>query len=308
MPRRVYERSLLLSMVCLVVALSLASAGSGRAMERTAVGGTPFETIGFAWMRAQVGSEFYYTVFNDPRVLPLTAEYPPLSLPEGAAFYQAGEFLDGSSYMIDVLSNLHEVEAASGQVVSIVAATPPPTGETYTGMAIDPTTGVMYACSSNFSGSSTLMTIDVATGDAKVLGTVTNAPALQAIAIDGEGSLWGFGSTNDSLLSINKRDATAVTVGELGYDVHEFGGAGMAWDPIHDVLWAVAFRLDLLRSDLLAVDRESGSTDQSGELGVDFPGGRNLLGWLGLATPEYFDIFADGFESGDTTAWSNTVP
>jgi len=42
-------------------------------------------------------------------------------------------------------------------------------------------------------------------------------------------------------------------------------------------------------------------------------GGRQLADTTVLATPEYFDlqvllIFADGFETGNTTAWSTTVP
>ena len=141
-----------------------------------------------------------------------------------------------------------------------------------------------------------------------MVGTVTNATVLQAIGIDGAGELWGLDTENDSLLSINKTTAAGTIVGPLGFDAESLSFHGMAWDPIHDVLWIAALNGPEGRMELRAVDRTSGFTDFSGVLGEDFPGGINALGWLGLATPEYFDLFADGFESGDTTAWSNTVP
>jgi hypothetical protein len=41
-----------------------------------------------------------------------------------------------------------------------------------------------------------------------------------------------------------------------------------------------------------------------------FDGGSNVGGWnLGLDNPTIsYGLFSDGFESGDTTAWSATVP
>lgn len=256
-----------------------------------------FDTLGFSW-NSEHGR--YYTVFNRASALPVSGPDPA-----GGNFIGAGEFLDGVCYMLDVANTLYAVDAATGQLLGTTATTAPPTTEEWTGMAIDPTTGTMYASSANLSTSS-LFTLDVATGVAGLIGTVTNSPGLIAIAIDGAGELWGYDIITDELLSIDKATAAGNPVGPLGFDA-EFG-QGLGWDERTDTLWAAAFNNTTNRGELRKVDRATGSTGFFGVLGDGFPGGLNQLPWLGIATADYVAIFSDGFESGDTSAWGNTVP
>ena len=49
--------------------------------------------------------------------------------------------------------------------------------------------------------------------------------------------------------------------------------------------------------------------DLEGEMrGLDFGQAPNGLGTFDLGADEYSGLFADGFESGDAVAWSDSVP
>jgi hypothetical protein len=113
----------------------------------------------------------YYTVFDItvPGVLPVTAPFPGTG-----QFIGAGEYVDGLVYMIDVANNMWEIDPPTGAILRTFTATAPPGGETYSGMALDPTSGTVYAGSTSVA-SSTLFTIDVATGTP--IGPITNCLA-----------------------------------------------------------------------------------------------------------------------------------
>ena len=181
--------------------------------------------------------------------------------------------------MVDTVNNMWEVDPVTGAILSTFTATAPAGGETYSGMALDPTSGVVYAGSTNVTTSS-LFTLDVLTGVATFIGPVTNAPGLIALAIDGNGDLWGYDIIADVLVSIDKTTGAGTVIGSIGFDANY--GQGMGWDPATDTLLMAAFNNTSFQGELRSVDRTTGNTTLVGVLGSTTPGGTNQLSWLGL--------------------------
>ena len=218
----------------------------------------------------------YYSVFDItvPAVLPNVAGFP--AAPE---FIGAGEYVDGLVYMVDTINNMWEVDPATGAILRTFTATAPAGGETYAGMAIDPTTGIVYAGTTSCASSS-LYTLDVLTGTATLIGPATNAACLIALAVDGNGDLWGYDIIADMLVSIDKTTGAGTVVGSIGFDANF--GQGMGWDPATDTLYMAAFNNTSFQGELRSVDRLTGNTTLVGVLGSTTPGGLNQLSWLGL--------------------------
>jgi hypothetical protein len=236
----------------------------------------------------------YYTVFDldVPEVLPNIANFDP-----SGNFIGAGEIYNEKVYMIDVMNNMWEVDPETGEILDSYMATAPPGAETYSGMALDPTTGIVYASSTDVSTSS-LFTIDPQTGAALLVGTVTNAPALIALAIDGAGDLYGYDIIFDVLLSIDKNTAEGTVIGSIGFDANF--GQGMAYDPATDTIYMAAFNNNTFQAELRSVDTSTGNTALIGVLGSTTPGGLNQISWLGV------DILVDCRPSD--LPWLNANP
>ena len=233
----------------------------------------PFGTTpAYSW-NSQAG--MYYTVFDlgAPEVLPNVAPFP------SGGFIGAGEYVDGLVYMVDTLNTMWEVDPATGAILDTFTATAPPGGETYSGMALDPTSGTVYAGSTNITNS-TLFTMDVTTGTATVVGSITNCPGLIALAIDGNGDLWGYDIVTDVFLSINKTTGAGTVIGPIGFDANF--GQGMGYDPVSDTVYMAAFNGGAFQAELRSVDTATGNTTLVGVLGSTDPGGLNQLSWLGL--------------------------
>jgi hypothetical protein len=150
-------------------------------------------------------------------------------------------------------------------------------------MAVDPTDGAVYAASTSVTAS-TLLTIDLATGAATVVGPITNAPGIIGIAIDDSGTLYGYDIVADVLLNINKSTGAGTVIGSIGFDANF--GQGMGYDPATDTVYMVAVENATLEGQLRAVDTITGNTTFLGLLGATAPGGLNQLTYLGtdLAT------------------------
>ena len=256
------------------------SAGAAPANGQAAAGadsGTPIDfALGsnvYSW-NSQNGP--YYTIFDldVPEVLPNIAAFPA-----GGNFVGGGEYVNGLVYMADTANNLYEVDPATGAILNTMSLSPaPPGGETISGMAIDPTTGIVYGSSTNVSSSS-LMTIDVTTGATALIGTITNSPGNIGIAIDGAGDLWGYDIVNDSFMGIDKNTGAGTIIGSLGFDANF--GQGMGYDAATDQVFLVAFNNGAFQPELRIADRSTGNTTFVGVLGATTPGGLNQLSWAG---------------------------
>ena len=97
-----------------------------------------------------------------------------------------------------------------------IGASPPTAGQTWTGMAGDPTSGAMYAWSSDCVGN-TLYTLDLATGTPTVVGSASG-PCIIDIAVNAAGEMYGVDIVTDELVSIDKSTGAVTAIGSLGFD------------------------------------------------------------------------------------------
>lgn len=220
----------------------------------------------------------FFTAFDldVPETLPNLAPYA------AAGFPGAGEVVNGYVYMIGG-NTMIQIDPVTGGSVSTTPVTPAPGGHTYSGMALDQTSGTIYVSSCDIA-TSILYTLDLDSGTLSQIGPITDSPCTIAIAIDGNGDLWGYDIFDDTFLSIDKTTAVATTVGPIGFDANF--GQGMAYDPATDTLYMAAFNDDAFRAELRSVDTSTGNTTLVGVLGATSPGGLVQLPWLGVEMGE----------------------
>jgi hypothetical protein len=129
----------------------------------------------------------------------------------------------------DVPSQLYTVNPATGAVTAVGLI-----GYAVTGLAIDPTTGILYGVTAERGGGgNSLITIDRATGAGTVVGELGHVVA--ELDFNSAGQLFGWSEDEDNLVSIDKSTGVATVVGESGLDTY---GDGMSFD-IQDVLYVL---------------------------------------------------------------------
>ena len=86
---------------------------------------------------------------------------------------------------------------------------PSGTGLSFTGLAYDHNTGIMYACSNK-----SLYQVNMNNGASSFVGNFGIPECIMiAIAFDGFGNLYGTELTTDSLYSINPKNGAATPIG-----------------------------------------------------------------------------------------------
>ena len=132
-------------------------------------------------------------------------------------------------------ASLYTLDPTTGAATLIGA-----TGTSHvTGLAVHPTTGVLYGVRSDISGSgdTQLLTINKMTGAATVLGTTGHQ--IPDITFRSDGTLFGWSETpsdalgNDDLLTIDLISGAATKVGDSGVGT---SATGLGFDS-SDVLW-----------------------------------------------------------------------
>jgi DNA-binding beta-propeller fold protein YncE len=234
----------------------------------------------------------FHTMFelDLPGILPNLGPFAPIDFPG------AGEYVEGYIYVADIANNLYQLDPVTGAVLSTIPITAPPGGETYSGFALDPTSGLLYASSTNV-GTSSLHTVDVTTGVATLVGSITGSACNIAIAIDGSGQMYGYDICTDDFWAIDKSTGVGTMIGPIGFDANF--GQGMAWDPFTDQIYLAAFNNGTFRPELRVADRATGNTVLAGPLGAIDPGGLVQLPWLGI--PFVIDIPWFGQDPGAGT-------
>jgi len=155
----------------------------------------------------------------------LFAASSAVALPAPTLFMTTGG--TGESGKTAPPSELWRVDPASGATASVGN-----TGFAITGLAQDPTTGILYGVSNNKSPISpkTLLTINPATGSASVVGSLGRVIA--DITFDSQGRLFGWSEEEDALASIDKATgASTPFVEELNTE-----GSASAFD-LNDNYW-----------------------------------------------------------------------
>ena len=127
-------------------------------------------------------------------------------------------------------SQLYTVNPETGATTAVG-----PIGFTVTGLAIDPTTGILYGVTTTNDPTApeNLITIDRATGDGTVVGPLGHIVA--ELDFNSAGQLFGWSESEDDLVTINKATGAATVVGESDLSTY---GDGMSFN-INDVLYVL---------------------------------------------------------------------
>ena len=195
-------------------------------------------------------------------------------------FIPAGDFSVGDNSFAYALNDMNEfmrIDTLNG-AQTILGTLVPYGGEEWTGMALDPTDGRMYATSTNI-GSSSLYIIDVEGPAVTRIGSI-GFPGIIALAVDKNGNMYAEDMVTDELVAVNKTTGAGTAIGSLGFDANY--AQGMAFDPVREELYLAAFNNYTYQGELRIADRTTGATALVGVLGATSPGGLIDLGWLGI--------------------------
>lgn len=151
--------------------------------------------------------------------------------------------------------------AADYEVVGVVPLLLDP----ITGLREDPATGTVYLTTSDGS-TSALWRIDPETATVDPVGVIAGAAAVDDIAFDRDGRLYGIDEALDALLEIDPVSAQSRVIGALGIDAAN--SSALAFDPGTDTLYLITFdRLGTSdRNQLFTVDRHTGRATARSEL------------------------------------------
>jgi hypothetical protein len=149
-------------------------------------------------------------------------------------------------------SNLYILSPTTGAIVSTVG----PIGFAVTGLAVHPTTGVLYGSTGNKSPTApgTLITIDKTTGQGTVVGAFGIAAQTMAdLTFTSDGTLYGWLVPSDDLYTIDVTTGQATIVGDSG--LVDQAGAGLAANAAGTIFFAGLQGLGPL---LRTIDRTTG--------------------------------------------------
>ena len=209
----------------------------------------------------------------------------------------AGQLLGLTTFGSDPPNSLVRIDPATGSWTLIGA-----TGleDLFEGdLANDPVTGRLFGAQ-NYDSIGNLyeiFEIDRNTGVATVTGHVVGAGDLSAMAFDASGTLYVIDTDLDALLTVDPE--TAAVLDSVPLSTFLGTGAGMDFDPFTGILY-VADGGSLGTDTLYTLDPATGTLTTRGPLGL-------TNGFSGLTFPAP-PLFADGFETGDTSRWSAIVP
>ena len=155
-----------------------------------------------------------------------------LGLCMGTACRLSASILYGADGAGGNLSNLYILNPTNGSIISTVG----PIGFSITGLAIDPTTGVLYGSTSrNGAPTGNLVTIDQTTGTGTLVGSygVPNH-TMADLTFTSNGTLYGWAESSlDDLHTINKTTGAATSVGNSGLGTFGSGLAANSADVIY---------------------------------------------------------------------------
>ena len=149
-------------------------------------------------------------------------------------------------------SNLYILSPTTGAIVSTVG----PIGFAVTGLAVHPTTGVLYGSTGNQSPAApgALITIDKTTGQGTVVGTFgISSETMADLTFTSAGTLYGWLVPSDNLHTIDVTTGQATIVGDSG--LNNQSGAGLAANVADTIFFAGRQGFGLL---LRTIDRNTG--------------------------------------------------
>lgn len=223
-------------------------------------------------------------------------------------------------------SPLYTVDPVTGVFTSVGS-----TSRAFTGLAFDPTSGVLYGATSNNSPLNlrSLVTVNPASGATTLVGSFGIGGTLADIAFKSDGTLYGWASNGGHLHSVNKSTGAATIVGAatrvgsgMGFEIDAADNGYLF--PAGSDNGEEVFLIDLASAGQVAI-----ATVQNGD---DFPFSGAAVGaasfddtglmWLlmnnfgsasgnGLATIDVGGTFltsvGSGIQNGDALAWQGSV-
>ena len=111
----------------------------------------------------------------------------------------------------DTTDQLGTIDLATGAFTGLVSCPPGGGAANWTGLAIDPVSGVFYG-----STATQLFTIDPGTGLSTLVGTY-GVSTMIAIAVNGDGLMYGHDITSDSIYQVDPATGATTLVGPTGY-------------------------------------------------------------------------------------------
>jgi len=233
-------------------------------------------------------------VSNELRFHPVD-DYTDQTTVGGQDMFLAGLDFDESA------TTLYAVDSSSGMFGTLdlqTAAFNPigPTGALWwSGLTVDPSEGTVYAVRS--APPNELYIVDPSTGLATLVGEINGVPGfIVDIAMNCDGDLYAHDFDSDSIYLIDTTTADGTLVGPTGLDASF--AQGMDFDNATNTLYAWFLGVDtFLRYGVIDTS--------TGELSVLFDD--TGVDYEGSIASTCSAIFADGFESGDTSAWSSTI-
>src|SRR5690606_7469841 len=180
---------------------------------------------------------------------------------------------NGTAYVLDNTGSFYSVDLESG-VYTSQGNISAPNGEEWAGAEFDPTSGIMYAISTNIT-TSTLSTIDFANATATTVGMTGMAGAI-SLMIDGAGNGYSHDIVDDTFYSIDLATGAATPIGSLGFDAN-FGQGG-TWNPGDGLVYLSALDNGSFQSQWRQVDVTNGT---SVVIGL-FSGGADQVSWTSV--------------------------
>jgi uncharacterized protein YjiK len=176
------------------------------------------------------------------------------ALPQPTLFETTGG--NGGQLEEPPASDLYKVDPATGATASVGN-----TGYAITGLAQDPTTGILYAVSNTRSPIAplTLLQLDPATGAATPVGPLEGR-VIADISFDSQGRLFGLAEGADDVASIDKQTG-AVTLIVSPADISMGNGNSFDRD---DNLWFMGGRGE--NSEYATIDTTTGAVTPRGQL------------------------------------------
>lgn len=184
----------------------------------------------------------------------------------------AAQILYGADGSGGSLSTLYTINTTTGAATPIGAI-----GFSITGLAFDPTTGILYGATSRLepSGFLGLVTINPLTGAGTAVGLYgTGSETMADISFDSNGNLFGFlEPSSDDLYSINKSTGAATLVGNSP------GSAitGLAFDNSDVLYHESAGTLNILSATTGLLVTTVGSAGILVGMGMDFDASNTLF-------------------------------
>ena len=160
-----------------------------------------------------------------------------------------------TAYVLDNGGAFYSVDVTTGTYTSLgTIAAPAP--ETWAGMEFDPTTGNLYAISTDVA-TSTLSMIDPVAMTATTIGVTGMAGGI-SLMIDGAGTAYSHDIVDDNFYFVDLVTGAATPLGPLGFNAN-FGQGG-TYNPADDTVYLSAYNGDAGVSEWRSVDLSNGST------------------------------------------------